>query len=273
MKKIVFLMILIFLVGDLQSAENRTVVEGRVWDYYEHGNNYGEPYDFLREGYHFDGTHEFNGIEYNVFRNSDSSPVAYMREEDNKVFLYCGDGIEGDVPYPMNPEMGDSTTENEILLYNFNLKKGDKSIYPGFDDMCDHTYFFFDVEIVSTGEMDYKSNNFSYQDFYVKGNYYNEDKPYRNIEGLGNIQGLLPFPQFANVSSGLTKRWESLLRVSDSDGNIIYENEELLSSLACVGEISANTPDEEIFDLHGRRVSNPIRGSVYIRGGKKYIAR
>ena len=33
------------------------------------------------------------------------------------------------------------------------------------------------------------------------------------------------------------------------------------------------TSDDTIYDLMGRKVAHPIKGSLYIKGGKKYIHR
>ncbi|MDE7412706.1 MAG: hypothetical protein K2N05_02800 [Muribaculaceae bacterium] len=62
-----------------------------------------------------------------------------------------------------------------------------------------------------------------------------------------------------------------LIKVERPDGTVIYEN-----PTSSVRDINAQSPannDESIYDLHGRVVTNPQLGSVYIRGGKKFVAK
>ncbi|MDE6717616.1 MAG: hypothetical protein K2J70_05415 [Muribaculaceae bacterium] len=64
--------------------------------------------------------------------------------------------------------------------------------------------------------------------------------------------------------------------VIDSDGTCLYIDPEFLKNSGIENGIVSEFPSDTnlpLYDLHGCRVSNPIPGSVYIRGGKKYIVR
>ncbi|MBD5164668.1 hypothetical protein, partial [Helicobacter sp.] len=91
---------------------------------------------------------------------------------------------------------------------------------------------------------------------------------FKAIEGAGNVSGLLPYPQIANYSSGMFKSIFHLLRVTDADGGVLYENKELIADVAT--PIAAEE-DSAIYDILGRRVTVPVAGNIYIRDGKKIL--
>ena len=66
----------------------------------------------------------------------------------------------------------------------------------------------------------------------------------------------------------LQKIYYNLLRVTDADGGILYENKELLADVATP---VAAEEDSAIYDILGRRVTVPVAGNIYIRDGKKIL--
>lgn len=60
-----------------------------------------------------------------------------------------------------------------------------------------------------------------------------------------------------------------------SEEPIVIYKDRLLKDLADINKISENSDIEpdELYDILGRQISNPLPGSVYIRAGKKYVAR
>ena len=46
-----------------------------------------------------------------------------------------------------------------------------------------------------------------------------------------------------------------------------------LTSVGCITELERPAAEEGIYDLQGRRVTEPVRGSIYIVNGKKMIFR
>lgn len=97
------------------------------------------------------------------------------------------------------------------------------------------------------------------------------------IEGIGVISGgtltdayLYPYALPTCYCYSLTY----LLRVSEQD-TIIYENSEVLPDVAALKHPDVANMDRgnKIYDLMGRDIRDPQPGTVYIRGGKKYVAR
>ena len=95
------------------------------------------------------------------------------------------------------------------------------------------------------------------------------------IEGIGPTEDgdLAVFgpPYLADTpdNSLLPGQGSSLVRVYGSDGNLIYGKEP-----GGVSSMTDNTvSDDTIYDVLGRRVSSTVPGSVYIRGGKKFVAK
>ncbi len=85
----------------------------------------------------------------------------------------------------------------------------------------------------------------------------------------GKMTELIPIePIF--LTSGMFDTVRSYLySVYDTDGTIIYGTPSGNSS----PELKFNNSNNKIIDLYGRKVSNPLPGSIYIRNGKKFVAK
>lgn len=271
MKK--FLLIAITLLSAIafsMKAENKTVVEGRYWNYGYLWNNE------LKElkGFHFKGTIEINKKIYSVFRDTDEKEVAYMRESHHQVYLYCGENAPTDfvinLPY--------TVIDDELLIYDFTL--------------IDNTVF----ETLSFGEStsyQFPQNPEIMECYVIKTDLLNDDNKFKEIdfkllremdtqspysihyfiEGIGCIDGFLPFPCIEYLKThDFSYSFISLLSVEDEQGNIIFRPE-MLSGTNDISNEHILPETSSIFDLHGREVTNPIPGSIYIRNGKKFVAK
>ncbi|MDE7412888.1 MAG: hypothetical protein K2N05_03730 [Muribaculaceae bacterium] len=146
-----------------------------------------------------------------------------------------------------------------LPLLDFNCNKGDFTL-----PLSDGSMEFEGYEIEDVGTVEIFNNEYRYVK--TKYDYW--------IEGIGSPLGnyLLVFPV------------PTCVEIPNTYLNECYKNEELIFSyekwkeirqgLSGVNSLKINidTPDI-IFDLHGRRVTNPQPGSVYIRGGKKFVAK
>lgn len=65
------------------------------------------------------------------------------------------------------------------------------------------------------------------------------------------------------------------IRVANAMGGLGVASEPVHTTTGIQGIIELNDPDQAgaLYDLQGRRVKTPIKGSVYILNGKKYIAK
>lgn len=234
MKRILLLVVLTILQVSIikVKAENKTVVEGRYWNYLIEGmggTTTSDNYRYVSKGYHFSGLQTFEGITYNVFRDENDKEIAYMREEDNKVYLYIGgEWQKGSVEITSDSYGYLSDNVTEVLIYDFSCQVGKSFPCIGFDDRAGHYGVPFEGKVTADGIISYGDYTYPYQDFMVS---YQDNNfiygPYRNIEGIGNVRGLLPFPQFANTTSGLYWEKEYLMSVTDADGNVIFKNTDL----------------------------------------------
>ena len=255
------------------SPYGKTVCEGRTWDYREyHWHPWEEePVITLMPGYHFDGTQTVADRRYAVFRDGDDKTIALMREEEGKVYLYAPTpDEEPEVGYAISitdhSDWGNPiTVTGEVLVYDFNLRAGDVYECPCFDD-----YGYNDranlekFKITATSTFEFQGESYTVQNLeYIQNPTFQEV-----IEGAGNPSGILPFPQMANVVPGMYKVWYNLLRVTDADGGVLYENKELIADVATP---VAPEEDSAVYDILGRRVTVPVAGNIYIRDGKKIL--
>lgn len=67
-----------------------------------------------------------------------------------------------------------------------------------------------------------------------------------------------------------------LSKVRDKAGNVIFTQEDFhapsYSPSGIADAMAEESKDDEMYDIYGRRISNPERGTIYIRGGRKYVA-
>lgn len=269
-----------------------TVREGRVWCYWGHR---GPNYDDLLHHIHFAGTVEVGGktyhkgilfktvkydyVDYNTYVFVDETErnviMYYLREEDGKVYqLQHLDNsrypirVEGPLPENLNPD-----DYCEGILYDWSLMEGDVFVPEidgdgGYDgDMVVE----YGDNITVDGEECRVMGFSSFPPFSV-----NE---YPFIEGIGcTFNGTVGHYYFDMIAGGgyySEPEVDSYLKcVYNGEGMLIYGEEVKLAD-GVNDIITDKTDDTEapVYDLMGRRVTNPLPGSVYIRNGRKYIGK
>ncbi len=100
------------------------------------------------------------------------------------------------------------------------------------------------------------------------------------VEGIGSIAsnpntniGTFLYPccyKSVTVDMNGEPDYVNLTRVTTKDGTVLWDNHSGVETI----EADAPSPaDDAVYDLHGRRVANPQRGAIYIRGGHKFVGR
>ncbi len=250
-----------------------TVCTGRTWDYVINSREPQEYHSVLSEGYCFKGVQQFQGKEYAVFCDPEDTPLAMMREEAGKVYLYVPGEDEKELPgygIHIDAAPGEESVAGDVLLYDFTLEVGDRFTMPCFPDNGDLAYAMmmeFEVKSVSTHE--FKAEE--YATLEIECVSFPAYKTYTVIEGVGCPEGLLPFPQIANYTSCLQSTSYALYEVADAEGVILYKNSEVLPS--GINTISDFDPNGKtvVYDLYGQPVNSHQSGRIYISNGKKFI--
>lgn len=88
------------------------------------------------------------------------------------------------------------------------------------------------------------------------------------IKGIGSEMGLLRnVPAIGWVGTD----GPTLNKVTDADGNVIFDAEALKADVKTVATDNASPSNNKIYDLDGTVVTEPQPGKVYIRNGEKII--
>lgn len=181
----------------------------------------------------------------------------------------------------------------EFLLYDFNASVGFKYEWPWAgtnmikDDYTEETYedIGFFVEKAEEGEDSRKVYEINQK---IKTTSYMSGRG-KVVEGIGLIESdFISYSEFcflqtsffvspASIQAPPTTGFfdpapPMLMNVREADGTCIYGDESFHASISEM--VSEPSPaSNKIFDLHGREVSNPLPGSIYIRNGKKFVAK
>jgi len=141
---------------------------------------------------------EINGVNYSPLIENDNfdEPVAFIREEENKVFILPTD-----------------TSENEILLYDFNLEVGDIyetnwSYFYGYDET-------FRLEVKYIDSIEIKDGSFR-KSWYLSNDTTAADIHW--IEGIGDQSWLFYQPAYLLSVSNYFE-----LTCQVVDGNLLYD--------------------------------------------------
>lgn len=82
--------------------------------------------------------------------------------------------------------------------------------------------------------------------------------------------GVLSWGTFADFDMEGGDKCASLMRVTDSDGSVLYYDKSL--GYDSMDAVNANQwLDIRMYDIQGREIKNPEPGTVYIQGGKAYL--
>jgi hypothetical protein len=275
--------------------------EGRVWEYegyFGRNGEWGQVLHYMK----FDGTVTVNDKEYHAFgiynskfyqtigeSRSDytlsreeerNGPVWFLREESGRVYvLMYGDSA---FEYVWTTGSLPEAEYDEYVLYDFTLEEGAASCLLQWGNTVPgrmHETVYLDPVMID-GEL-CKAQSFMFTDS-VNG--MNAEKmPFYGfgksivLEGIGiTFNGCLPYfcvdmkSSIGDDNSRCPIDFSWLRSVRNSAGEIIYGQE----SPAAISEVMAERQSEsDIYDVMGRRVDSTVPGSVYIRGGKKFVAR
>lgn len=163
------------------------------------------------------------------FENNGQEYHGAIREEDKRVFVVYEDDKEG----------------KEILLYDFNMKVGDRITYKYLDDLEFELARIDKVEIEGVGRKQYH--------FYLKNNAYpGEIYPYDSwIEGIGSEQDLIyPFFPLCTCIGG-----NSRVLCVHRNGDILYK--ETVNGLCSCNE--AQSVEKKSANSTFRILENPVK--------------
>ena len=282
--------------------------EDRVWEYsgyYNKNGESGQVFHYMR----FDGTVLVNGMEYHQFgvfnskfyrHDYDSDPayvlsldeerdgpVWFLREEAGKVFaltsgyfLFESEWTNGNLPEPDDSEEG----YGEILLYDFTLEEGAQMRFPEWGSLGSenvkevvyHDSVVIDGDLCKVQEFEPYGNDMENPGKKVNVPYL-YDRIVFLVEGIGvTFNGCIPnfyvdlFSSMHENNSRCPGPFSSLRSVRNASGDVIYG----LDSPAGLTDFTVESDFDMItYDVLGRRVSSTVPGSVYIRGGKKFVAK
>lgn len=269
------------------------VEEGRTWWYHYW---YREADDMSFEQYREDfglslsGSEIYDGKEWQkcVVVNKDGSimvdfPIAFLRQEDGKVYVLPRNTPHTEwesiqrLPARFGEVYGrflcfaigeESSNLEEYLLYDREMQPGDILVYPW---IMDYPTIDKTVTIISDkmedGRMEW-CGKWGWDDVCLL------------VEGLGGVAtseyqcGAFVYPcMYRQVTTGIMGDPSELYldKVTDKAGDPIWSSTSGVETVET--EMSTSYADETIYDLHGRRVANPQRGGIYIRGGHKFVGR
>ena len=283
--------VIISLITSLNSDAIK-IVDGWTWRYEGWGNWYEYTFD-----YQFDGTKIIDGREYHVFRNIaaqkrvvkglgdgyydyeiELSLPWYVRQEEGKFFVYPNwENRVNEEPYgdwwPLYT--ASNTDDAEILIYDFNTNPGVEYL------CCQGSESNLNAKVIEEGALTHNASNIDYQEVeYQYGGSVDITLPKTIVsEEFGILEdGFLVFPTVCVVPGryelrsgpGLLHCHLKLGSITDEQGNVIYDANPLASS----PELEMYTNQlNQLIDLHGREISNPLPGSIYILNGKKIVGK
>lgn len=268
-------------------TENKLVREDRIWTYYQEFCGTMKPSEDILLNVKFSGTTDINGKTYfncyawkaeNEFSESECPIIAYMREEDNKVYAYYPFlGNSSLAPeeeilekygidiMPTSPSLMAEDypyTDCERMIFDFNLNEGDKMWFNKDEIQTEKSF----LTITDVYDTEWDGNIFHTQKY--DGGYFMT--PYRAFEGVGAEFGLLPYPgafPICYCHSGYL-----LIKMSDTDLNTLFKIPD--NTGISDNQINLNIVETQFYDLQGRQVINPhagifIRTDIFENGARK----
>ena len=299
------LLLITALVSLAVQAYEPLIREDRVWEYNQAFIFDGAPASTKKVCFKFDGTQEINSKTFHKLvawfpdeENPIPAQVALMREtEEGKVYtilqqdkLYTGDLLDySDLDYYADTITLQDVEENtEMVLYDFS-SDADYADVLLFSDLGLPKWdldlplmvgnLMREKQTVSRDDKELKLTKFSFDRSRLDENLtgYYGDWYYRIgiVEGVGNIgRGYLHFPAISTLMK--TGSWDDayFVRQTDLDGNVIFDVS-WLSGTNGADSLSAGMAQKsgKTYDMNGKPIENPESGTIYIRDGKKHIAR
>lgn len=292
-------MALLNAIGIIASEYMPLIEEGRVWEYQ---SSYSRQVDGRNEAglvnhfMKFDGTADVNDSNYSCFmlykseyyRGTDvygelelaetkdcDGPRYFLREEGDKIYILTYQDMIFSTDKTIEECFGGAESPKdygEFLRYDFSLADGDSFNLPSGTAVSSEALIPMTVKIGDTVNVsDYECKVMTFIGE-------NGMPDYRGtvIEGIGPTKdGDLavfgpPYLAYRPDNGLLPGQGSSLVRVYGSDGKLVY-GKNPGAGMSVVG--SDELSDDTTYDVLGRRVDTTIPGSIYIRGGKKFVAR
>ena len=210
--------------------------------------------------------------------------IAWMREDidSQKVYLLV-DGVATICPDHVNfyKPVEVDVSNQEVVLYNFNLVDVDREtsfigigIYFNRSSPFSFTgdYQFVPYSVVSQQSKQIQGSERKYLTLSPFGEGQTNGNCFSYIEGVGNIgRGILNRPYVGPLLISETKIL-GFSQLTDTQGNVLFDNRWLQQN--SISEIySDGVSSGTKYDLTGREIRNPQRGTIYIQNGEKRIAR
>lgn len=224
------------------------------------------------DGYHFDGLESIGGMEYAVFRTTDGTPFAYIRQDEGKVYVRNYMGAVQIEDHNVN-----ETANEEYQLYDYSLQPGERFRSVAFwetDLTKDCVGTPIEAEVTKVYTKEFNGMIYRYQEYSMIDATGTSESGfgYSNtvIEGIGPQRGMFCAPQLGWWITARSYSFCFPTSVTTKDGEMLWDDPSGVESV----EADANqSTDGTIYDLCGRRVVNPLPGTIYIRDGRKYVAR
>lgn len=245
----------------------------------------------------------------NITRNGDDLTVSvesftdngdkyFVREEDGKVFTLFskvegGDGEIYSSKLPVDQIQFSEEQEAalfEIKMYDSNEANGAVLNIPDIYEGYYHSNSTCPTQQFSGETLDIQGQSCSLFGFYYcdpesPAEYEYPTLPYDYgmigwIEGIGVLrQGFLPVYQIM-IKTGAPAKLYSDVRSDDTwlhgvytlDGDVLYGEPSVCNGIKEISDDAAPA-DSRMFDVMGRQITAPAAGTVYIQGGKKFIAK
>ncbi|MDE6300701.1 MAG: T9SS type A sorting domain-containing protein [Muribaculaceae bacterium] len=261
MKKVLTIFMVACYALCVQAAESAAsahailVEDGKLWKVreYDFWPIETEPDRYRDFEQRFDGTKEINGKIYHVLKAKHTYPtvseeyeVAYMREENGKVFTIANTDLPTSIFASFYCESF-ICNEEEVMTYDFTLKEGDtyswfpsdkardeffenslqdKSSWWVANAMCWLTY---PIEVLKTDYLNIFDNDLAYQKVRYTTKALSRVWDSWFFERVGAFNGMLPYPglEYPLETGGIY-----VIEVYDPDGTLIYSTKEVNSTPA-----------------------------------------
>ena len=287
--------------------------EDRVWEYWTECNRYATPdCTYFLNKFQFKGTSELDGkIYHNLVCTESQSWIAksngeenkttvetgpsdnnekivgYLREEDGKVWIYHPEDYLLYKPTDNGwvETIESVSTGNEVLVYDFTALPQDEICPPAFVVQTEGRGDNFVLS--NRMQLEVKSNardnsrlltiTAGIPDYFTGDG---SDCKFEYVEGVGNV-GSGNFAAMENIILYQASLFAPIYHCGfnnqyDLEGNVVFEGRGMeipkFEGVSAVASDAGNC-DNRMYDLMGREINNPLPGTIYIRGGRKYVAR
>lgn len=253
-------------------SENKTLRKDRVWyfDAKNEGMASGSKY-FYEVKVSYDRDSIIDGKNYMIFLIEDKDNYVqiplFLREENRKIYRRFE---------AVDREFGETKDNIELLLYDFS-EDGETKYVTGLDftylGECNMTVSGW-IEVVNREIITVKGEQLVQLSAKSRMDEHSRPYEFKIVEGIGAVQqGLLGYLLQGLATSGGTFTTIGFNRLEDTEGNLIFNASDIgFAGVETVGADSSKA-DGRMFDLMGREIRNPQRGTLYIRDGRKHIAR